>query len=132
MSASREERDQQRLRYIHESITRIEQYTREGEAAFLNDHMVQDAVLRRLETLSDATHQLPDSIKQRHPDIPWAQIRRFRNVAAHDYESLDLRRIWNVVVSDLSPLKSAIEAEIRAGRAHGRAGAERHLPSDSR
>ena len=79
----------------------------------MRNDMAQDAVLRWLETLADATHRLADDLKARHPHIPWAQIYRFRNVAAHDYEHMDQHRIWETVTAHLPPLKQAIAAEIR-------------------
>ncbi len=74
--------------------------------------MVQDAVLRRLETLADATHRLPEELKARHPHIPWDQIYKFRNVAAHDYERIDVQLVWTVVSTHLPPLKQALAGEI--------------------
>lgn len=57
------ERERERLRYILESIVRIEEYTRGGRETFFNVPLIQDAVLRRLETLADATHKLSDPLK---------------------------------------------------------------------
>ncbi len=65
------ERERQRLQYISDSIAKIEQYTQGGKEEFLRDSMVQDAVLRRLETLADAASKLSEPLKARHPDIPW-------------------------------------------------------------
>lgn len=105
-------RDLERLRYIGESIGLIQQYTRGGMESFLKDPMIQDAVLRRLETLTDAAHRLPESMKQRHPQIPWREVRGFRNIAAHAYEGIDLTRVWEIVREHLEPLKKVVEAEI--------------------
>ncbi len=68
---SEAERERQRLEYITDSIAKIERYTRGGKEEFLRDPMVQDAVLRRLETLSDVASKLSEPLKARHPDIPW-------------------------------------------------------------
>ena len=57
--------------------------------------------------------QHAETVKARHPDIPWEQIYRFRNVAAHDYERIALERIWEVVRTHLPPLERAIAAEIK-------------------
>ncbi|HZK66460.1 MAG TPA: HepT-like ribonuclease domain-containing protein [Chloroflexota bacterium] len=110
-----QERERERLIYIRESITRIEQYTQGGRETFLTEPMVEDAVLRRLETLADATHRLSPATKARHPEIPWQQVYGFRNIAAHAYVGLDLRRVWEIVESYLPPLKDAVDAEL--GRA---------------
>ena len=87
MTMSEDERERVRLRYIFDSIVRIEQYTRGNPNAFLIEPMVQDAVLRRLETLAEATGKLSDALKARHPEIPWREVYGFRNIAAHGYRS---------------------------------------------
>lgn len=108
------ERERERLRYILESIARIEEYTRGGRDTFFGVPLIQDAVLRRLETLADATHKLSDPLKSRHPQIPWRQVYGFRNIAAHAYERLDLGRVWEIVEKYLPPLKEVIEDELRS------------------
>lgn len=100
------------LLYIQASIALIGQYVADGEEAFFNNSMVQDAVLRRLETLADATNKLSDDLKQRHPHIRWRQIYGFRNIAAHAYRSIDLDRVWEVIVDSLPDLKRVIDAEL--------------------
>ncbi|HYW23592.1 MAG TPA: HepT-like ribonuclease domain-containing protein [Terriglobales bacterium] len=56
------ERDRVHLEYIRESIERIAEYTDGGtEDRFRRHALVQDAVLRRLETLADASHKLPEA-----------------------------------------------------------------------
>jgi uncharacterized protein with HEPN domain len=129
VSASREEREQERLRYIRESIRRVERYTRGGRDDFLRDEMIQDATLRRLETLADACHHLPDELKARHPLVPWNRIYRFRNVAAHAYEGINLEVTWQIIEDELPSLKRAIAAEIEPRPKRTPA---LHRPSDAR
>lgn len=83
------DREQELLRYIAQSMGRIEQYTRNGRDSFLAEPVLQDAVVRRLETLADAAGRLSATLKERHPQIPWRDIAGFRNVAAHGYLELD-------------------------------------------
>ena len=90
-------RERARLQYIRQSITRIEQYTRGSREAFHSEPIVQDAVLRRIETLADAVNRLSDTLKARHPTIPWRQVHGFRNVAAHAHQEIDLTRVWEIV-----------------------------------
>jgi uncharacterized protein with HEPN domain len=97
MMLTEEDRQRERLRYILESIARIEEYTAGGYEAFRTEPIVQDAVLRRLETLADATSKLSDTLKARHPEIPWRQVYGFRNIAAHGYLTIQLDRVWEII-----------------------------------
>lgn len=106
------ERDRDLLLYIQESIARIEQYTRDGKSAFLAEPALQDAVLRRLETLADAASRLSDALKARHPDILWREIRGFRNVAAHGYLGVDWNRVWRTVENSVPPLRAVVDAAL--------------------
>jgi len=105
-------RQRARLKYIRESIARIEDYTRGGRDIFLRETIIQDAVLRRLETLADAVNRLPDALKRRHRATPWREIYGFRNIAAHAYEQIDLVRVWEIVEDYLPDLKAVIDKEL--------------------
>lgn len=106
-----EEKDAALLAYIQRSIQLIEKYTSAGKDSFLTDPMIHDAALRRLETIGDAASQLSDELKQRHPNLPWRQIRGFRNVAAHNYQHIDLSLVWDTIQRHLPDLKRVVEAE---------------------
>ncbi|MGD1939272.1 MAG: DUF86 domain-containing protein [Cyanophyceae cyanobacterium] len=95
--------------HIRDCIDRIETYTAEGETAFFNDLKTQDAVLRNLETLADATQQLPETWTATEPDIDWIGIINFRNLLAHQYLDVNLNVVWAIVTNDLPNLKVAIE-----------------------
>lgn len=106
------ERERRYLAHIAESIRLIDEYVRDGHAAFVAQRQVQDAVLRRLEILADATAQLSPELKDRHPDIPWREVYGFRNIAAHAYLDIDLERVWEIVADHLPPLRTAVEQEL--------------------
>jgi len=100
------------LTYILEAIDLLEQRTRAGREAFLDDVDLQDAVLWRLQTLAEATNRLPPEVKSRHPEIRWRAIYGFRNIAAHGYLDLQLDRVWEIVENHLAVLKSVVEDEL--------------------
>jgi uncharacterized protein with HEPN domain len=105
------------LEYIQESIARVEQYARRGETVFNTDPMVQDAVLRRMETLADAAAHLSDGVKARHRDVRWRQLTDFRNALAHAYAEIRLDLVWRAVTQDLATLKIVVEEELTRLRA---------------
>ncbi len=98
------------LIHITECISRIEQYTAEGKEAFFADTKTQDAVLRNLQTMAEATQRLADSLKLKHPDINWQGIAGFRNVLVHDYLGINLVRVWEIIETYLPELEKKIAA----------------------
>ena len=97
------------LIHIGECIDRIESYTQGmAKEAFLTSSLVQDAVVRNLQTLAESTQRLSERAKESRPEIEWYKIAGFRNVLVHDYLAVDVEKIWNIVQSDLPLLKSAI------------------------
>ncbi|WP_455388508.1 HepT-like ribonuclease domain-containing protein [Petrachloros mirabilis] len=99
------------LIHIGECIGRIESYTRGmDEEGFLAAEMVQDAVIRNLQTLAESTQRLSARAKESRPEIGWYKIAGFRNILVHDYLGVDLQRVWDIVQNDLPVLKSAVDA----------------------
>jgi uncharacterized protein with HEPN domain len=92
------------------AITRLETYCAERTLdEFLGDVQLQDSVLYRLLTLTEAAHRLQPEEEMLCPGQNWRKIRDLGNVLRHDYDRLDLTRIWNVVQNDLPSLKQAAE-----------------------
>lgn len=96
------------LHHILECIRRIEEDTRDGLDKFMGSHTLQDAVLRNLQTLSESTQRLSETLQATHPEIEWKRIAAFRNILVHDYLGIDIERIWQIVQRDVPPLKRAM------------------------
>jgi uncharacterized protein with HEPN domain len=100
------------LAYIRDSIARVERWTVQGRDALLADEVLFEAVLHRLETLSEAVLRLSRRLKQRHPEIPWRSIGDFRNRLAHGYLDVNPERVWDVITVDLPALKTVVHEEL--------------------
>jgi uncharacterized protein with HEPN domain len=98
------------LIHIGECIARIESYITGRKDVFLASTLIQDAVLRNLQTLAESTQRISDSAKAKHPEVDWYKIAGFRNVLVHDYLGVDLYRAWLIVERELPRLKQTIEA----------------------
>jgi uncharacterized protein with HEPN domain len=72
--------------------------------------MVQDAVLRNLQTLAESTQRIGDRLRDLHPEVDWRAIAGFRNVLVHDYLGINLERVWEIVSVHLPVLRSQMEA----------------------
>lgn len=96
------------LQHILECIRRIEEHVAGGRDAFFASHTLQDATLRNLQTMTEATQRLSDAAKLTQPHIPWQQIAAFRNVLVHNYLGIDMEQVWIIIHRDVPPLKQAI------------------------
>ena len=103
------------LEDIYESIRLIKKYTKGiSEKEFSTNPEIQDAVIRRLEIIGEATKHIPNGIRDQFPDIPWREIAVMRDVLTHEYFSLDIRRIWSTIQKDIPKLEQRIKAIIKA------------------
>lgn len=94
---------------ILKSINKIEEYTREiKENEFNNNSLIQDAILRRLEIIGEAVRNLPKEFKEQYTGIPWDRIAGMRNIVAHEYFGVNLKRVWKTVKDDIPELKEKI------------------------
>jgi uncharacterized protein with HEPN domain len=80
--------------------------------SFHDDARTVLAVTRCLEIISEASRRVPESVKARHPSIPWRQIAGAGNVYRHDYEDVTADIVWDTVARDLPPLRRAVEQEL--------------------
>jgi len=85
------------------------QFAAGGKDAFLTEKILQDAILYNLEIIGEAANRVSESYRAEHPEIQWRGMAALRNILAHDYDKVDVHRIWLVIEDDLPPLKSAIE-----------------------
>ena len=80
---------------------------------FVKNVLMQDAVVRRLEIIGEASHRVPEEIQNAHPQVPWKKMFGMRNIIVHDYMGVDLREVWDVVQNDLDALKKSLEEVVR-------------------
>jgi uncharacterized protein with HEPN domain len=97
------------LEHILECVALIQDYTRNGKAEFMASALVQDAVLRRLQTMAESTQRLSEALKAKASGVDWRALAGFRNVLVHDYlGGIDLEQVWNAVENYLSGLEVAV------------------------
>lgn len=75
---------------------------------FCRDRKTCSAVIREFEVIGEAIGKLPETLKQRYPDIEWQDIKDFRNLLVHEYFGVDLEIVWNMIQDDLPVLIDAI------------------------
>ena len=96
------------LNHIHDAIVRVESYISVGRDVFMTTTHWQDAVVRQLEIIGEATKRISEEVRSKYPDISWRRIAGMRDVLIHDYMGVDLALVWEVAHRDLPELKRKI------------------------
>jgi len=95
---------------IRESIKRIEEYLKNvSEEEFREDVKLQDAVIRRLEIIGEASRNIPRALKEKNKQVPWFKMEQYRDFIVHSYFEASLRRIWVTSTTVLSEIKEAMK-----------------------
>jgi uncharacterized protein with HEPN domain len=102
------EADRVLLAHMSDCLCRILEYTNAERSRFEASRLVQDAVIRNLQTLTESSQRLSNEIKCSEPQIPWRELAGFRNVIVHGYLGVDLGAVWLVLEQDLPALSEAV------------------------
>jgi uncharacterized protein with HEPN domain len=103
-------RDAVYLGHILDAIARIERYSAVGQERFLAEPHWQDATIRQLEVIGEATKRLSPELRDKHPEVAWRRVAGLRDVLIHDYMGVDLDIVWGVTQQALPDLKRQIQA----------------------
>jgi uncharacterized protein with HEPN domain len=75
------------------------------------------AVTHAIEIMGEATKNLPQAFRRRHPDIPWRKMTGMRDKLVHEYFGVDLTVLWVTATEDVpqlaAPIRGIISAEER-------------------
>lgn len=98
-------------KHIKDSIEYIEKFLKNKVFEdFVNDRMMQNAVVRELEIVGEAVKRLSSYFKEHNSQIEWIKIGGMRDRLVHDYFKIDYKIVWNTVHDDLPKLKAALES----------------------
>lgn len=101
------------LQDIEGAIVEIENFMNEiSLAEFQKNREKILAVIKLLEIIGEAVKQIPQTGRDRYPQIPWQSIAGMRDVLVHAYWQIDPNGVWATVHESLPPLKPVIH-EIR-------------------
>lgn len=68
------------------------------------DEVLLDSVLFRLIQVSENIDRVSIKLKDDNPQIPWKNIRGFRNRIVHDYDNVELNIVFEIVNIDIHDL----------------------------
>jgi uncharacterized protein with HEPN domain len=82
---------------------------------FMGNTMRQDAVVRQLLVIGEASKRISEEFKALHTAVPWRQMSGMRDILVHAYDHVDFDEVWRVVTDDLKNLVAAVEPLLLAG-----------------
>lgn len=94
---------------IIEAADAIQRFLKDVERiAFLQNELLQSAVLQKLMIIGEASSRLPKKFRDRHPEIEWEDIKGFRNIAAHAYFAVEWSIVWVTATHEVPELRRKI------------------------
>lgn len=95
--------DPARIELMKEAIENIEQFLadiNDGES-FISNKLLCHAVIYNLQCIGESVYKLSREFIAAHPDIDWGAIEGLRHVLVHDYYTVDMKTVWNIIEKDI-------------------------------
>jgi uncharacterized protein with HEPN domain len=87
----------------------IDYTTGRSRSDLATDIQLQDATIRRLLIIGEASKRVSETTRQTLTTIPWAAISGMRNRLVHEYDEIDLDVVWETIVNSLPILLIELE-----------------------
>ena len=98
------------IQHILENIQNIESFSESfSENEFTKDKLRQNAIIKSIETIGEASKNIPDSFRKKYSKVPWKKIAGLRDIIVHAYFGIDLNIVWEIIKNDIPKLKIQIE-----------------------
>jgi uncharacterized protein with HEPN domain len=75
---------------------------------FKTNEMAQDAIIRNIEIIGEASKKISRDTKQTYYKIPWREIAGMRDKLIHDYLGVDVSVVWKTIKEDIPALEKSI------------------------
>lgn len=62
---------------------------------FIGNDLLRSAVLQKLTIIGEAASRLTKTFRAQRPEVEWADIVAFRNIAVHAYFAVDWTIVWS-------------------------------------
>ncbi len=101
------------LEHILTAIKRINHYIDDvSEVSFLKSELIQDAVIRNIEIIGEASRNIDRHhpyFTAEHPEVPWSDLYWMRNRVSHGYFTVDLELVWKTLEKDIPELQKQVQ-----------------------
>jgi uncharacterized protein with HEPN domain len=82
----------------------------------LSDRMLALAIVQLLGIVGEAATRVSPATRAKHRTIPWRQMIGLRNRLAHEYDTINLQIVWEIITEDLPPLIVELEHVLEPNR----------------
>jgi uncharacterized protein with HEPN domain len=76
---------------------------------FLADAKTQDAVVRNLEIIGEATRHVSEALRAKYTDIPWKSMAGIRDRLIHHYFGVNFDIVWQIITAELPKVASQLK-----------------------
>ena len=80
-----------------------------SQLEFEADLKTQSAVLYQISIMGEAVKRLSPEFRSQSTEIPWAAMAGMRDKLIHDYEGVDVERVWLTLQTDIPRLLQSIQ-----------------------
>lgn len=94
------------IKDIIDYMIKAEMFTAEHTLETLRkDEKTLLAVIRCIEVIGEASKQVPITLTEKHPEIPWRDMAGMRDKLIHSYFGVNPEKVWLVIKEDIPRLK---------------------------
>ncbi|MCF6360136.1 MAG: DUF86 domain-containing protein [Cyclobacteriaceae bacterium] len=98
------------LEDILDCIDKIAEYVKGiSENDFEKNIEKQDAIIRRIEIIGEATKRISTETRSQYSSIPWREMAGMRDIVIHEYFGITTPLVWRVATADIPNLKAKIK-----------------------
>lgn len=76
---------------------------------FIKDKKTNFAVIRSLDIIGKASKNIPDTVREEYPGIPWKDMAGMIEKIIHQNFGIDFKKVWEIITEDIP----SIELELR-------------------
>lgn len=103
--------EHERLRDIAGATATIRAHVERArhDPSLASDPLLHDALLYEFVVVGEAVKHLAEETRTQSPEVPWQDIAGLRDLIAHEYFHIEMKRIMEIVERDLPMLEQAID-----------------------
>jgi uncharacterized protein with HEPN domain len=96
--------------HILDCIRKIQRFSKGLDLnKFSQDELAQDAIIRNIEVIGEASKKISADTKKVYSEIPWIEITGMRDKLIHDYLGVDTQVVWKTIKKDIPELRRLLK-----------------------